>query len=594
MVFLSWLVTGGSHAETPGCDALLELLKAGECQVCPDCQPLQACAEGYSCQPDPDYAERQHYPPAAAETWVQSVVDGELSDVPVDDPRWGSRDAGEVYARENADFIVFYWPRGGEATFDSTKLGFQAMWHDFRLASGRSSSGAPIALSAGMEIWFSDPGGGVAIFQRLKNVPPATDDFLAFHVNPRRDKLPAHRIYPLGQRMMLSAWNPGNVNQVNELHRHGFTAIGPFENAWPSSNTNLPAMISRAKELGMRAWLFLHNKYVQVYMVCDAWRDGVTDEQIVQKMVNLYSAHYGNPPYDDIADAYVLLPEELSSRLDRCSESRLLALNDKIIDKIQELDKQDPPRPIIRTEVEGTNSSDIQKTARRIAAPAVQHYFERHGEEGRYRHMAIIQVKTRGYLDSIDDLEKSHPLAEVRVPAILAGMIYEPQDRSLEASRKYANYYIWTVAIQGIKSISIYKLNRNVANGNLKRAFMEVIKKFTDLGFDQAFLWGSREPAMPLAITRITGPANASWTQGLTAYRADSMLAADIQYEDKRYIAITNSHWDEQIKVRISGLPSGEYNLRDGKTGRLTRISDSSMTIAIEPNGYAIYRVERR
>lgn len=594
MVILSWSMIDKTHAETPGCDALLELLKAKECQVCPACPQLQACAEGYSCQPDPDSTMRQHYPPAAAETWVRSVVDGELSDVPVDDPRWGSREEGEVYARENADFIVFYWPRGGEATFDSTKLGFQAMWHDFRLATGQSSSGGPIALSAGMGIWFRDSGGGVAIFQRLKNVPSSTDDFLSFYVNPRRDKLPAHRIYPLGQRMMLSAWNPRNINQVNDLHAHGFTAIGPFENAWPSSNTNLLAMIKRAKELGMRAWLFLHIKYVQVYMVCDAWRDGVTDEQIVQKMVSLYSAHYGNPPYDDITDAYVLLPEELSSRLDRCSESRLLALNDKIIDKIRELDKQDPPRPIIRTEVEGTDSSDIQKTAKRIAAPAAQHYFERHGQAGRYKYMAIIQVKTRRYLGHISDLEKNHPIAEVRVPAILAGMIYEPKDTSLEASRKYANYYIWTVAIQGIKSISIYKLDRNVADGNLKRAFMEVMKKFTDLGFDQAFLWGSREPGMPLTITRISGPADASWSQGLAAYQADSMLAADIQYEDKRYIAITNSHWDEEIKVRISGLPTGEYNLRDGKTGKLTKISDSSMKISIEPNGYAIYRVERR
>jgi hypothetical protein len=566
------------------------------------CPPVLACPEGYSCQPDepllPQSGEKQKYPPVPGEVWVNTIVStNTLTDVAVNDLRWRGRDKGEVYARENKDFIVWYWPSGGDAVFDTTSLGNQHLWHDFTYSTGISGSGGPMTSDVNMRIKFSN-GQGISIFKRAdethSTTPPNGDGFLAFYTNPEREKLPANRIYPLGQKMMLTAWNPKNVSQVNDLHAHGFTAIGPWENAWPSSNKKLRDMVSRAKELGMRTWLFLHNKYGMVYKACNAFAAGKTIEEMVNPMTNLYKEHYGKEPYDSTADAYILLPEELSSRLDRCSESRLLAYNDALIDRIRELDKQIPPRPIIRTEVEGNKSSNIQTSNKRIGAPAAQHYFEHWGQSGKYNHMAIIQVKNRGYLSYFKDLDKNHLIDEVRVPAILPGMIYEPKDKSLGGARKYANYYIWTSLIQGFKSFSIYKMDKHVANGNLKQAYKEVVKKMTDYGFDQAFLWGNSTPDMSLIITRSSGSANANWSQGIRGYKAESMLAAERQFGDKRYIAITNSHWNQGISVTFSGLPVGSYNLRNCKTDKVEKITSSSKTVTVEPNGYAIYRVEKR
>lgn len=566
------------------------------------CPQVLACPEGYSCQPDepifPPAEEKQKYPPSPGEKWVNTIVPtSSLVDVAINDPRWIGRDGGEVYARENTDFIVWYWPSGGDAVFDTTSLGKQHVWYDFTYSAGVSNSGGPMESDVNMSIKFSN-GEGISIFKRADDTHSSTpsngDGFLAYYTNPEREKLPANRIYPLGQKMMLTAWNPKNVSQVNDLHAHGFTAIGPWENAWPSSNKKLLEMVKRAKELGMRTWLFLHNKYGMVYKACDAFAAGKTIEEMVKPMTNLYKEHYGKEPYDSTTDAYILLPEELSSRLDRCSESKLLAYNDALIDRIKELDKQDPPRPIIRTEVEGNKSGNIQKSNKRVGAPGVQHYFEHWGQSGKYNHMAIIQVKNRGYLSYIKDLDKNHPLDEARVPAILPGMIYEPKDKSLESARQYANYYIWTSLIQGFKSFSIYKMDKHVANGNLKQAYKEVVKKVTDHGFDQAFLWGNSAPDEPLTFIRTSGSANANWSQGVKGFNAESMLAAERQFGDKRYIAITNSHWDRGIIVNISGLPVGDYNLRNCKTNKVEKINSSSKDITIGPNGYAIYKVEKK
>jgi hypothetical protein len=577
-------------AEEANCTTLLEMLSARECQICPACERRQACAEGYSCQPDKNTHEGQLYPSSDVELWVQSIVAGVLNDVPVDDPRWAKREAGEVYARENSDFIVFYWPKGGEAVFDTTKIGSRATWHDFRAASGASSSGGPIALSTNMEILFRDAGGGVTIFERDGADPHISNDFLKFYVSPERDALPAHRNYPLGQRMMLTAWNPKNVQQVNDLYAHGFTAIGPFENAWPSSNTNLHSMVMRADELGMRTWLFLHNGFTQVHKLCDAWDSGKSIDATLAPERNLWSSYYGKDLYKSTADAYILLPEELSHRLHTCSSTKLLEYTKRMVAQIQ---SQVGDMPIIRTEVEGNNSSDIQKTNMHNDV-AVQHYFEHHGTVGKYKHAAVLQVKNRDYLKYMDDLDKNHPLARPRLRAILMGAIYEPKDDGLEAVRRYAEYYLWTSLIQGFNSFSLYKLDRNVASGKLNAAYMDSVKQMTDLGFDQAFLWGTRKPYMPLSIRRVDGPEDANWSQGLASYKAESMLAADIQYEDKRYVAITNSHWNDSISVKISGLPTGEYILRDGRSGKVGQITTPQMTISIEPNGYAVYRIERK
>jgi len=140
--------------------------------------PLETCNAGNPCQLDePPPGEIQLYPTGAAETWVQTVVGNDLSDVSIDDSRWGDRVAGEVYARENNDFIVLYSPNGGEATFDVTRLGSLIQRHDYSLSlPGGEPRSVALDISAGMAVSYSDSdNGGVSIFARAEAPPPPAE-----------------------------------------------------------------------------------------------------------------------------------------------------------------------------------------------------------------------------------------------------------------------------------------------------------------------------------------------------------------------------------------------------------------------------------
>lgn len=404
----------------------------------------------------------------------------------------------------------------------------------------------------------------------------SSSGFLKSFVNPEKHRLPANKIYPMGQRMLLTAWNTGNVGQIVEMHNHGFTAIGPFENAWPSSNKNLLAMYTKAKQLNMRAWSFLHNQYVLVYKMCDAIKKGTTNAQFAQKVDNILNV-YLKPPYNDITDMWLLLPEEMASRLNTCSRSKLLQASEAIITKIKSKDRLN--RPIIRTQVEGNSVNNIKLTDKHVGTPALQHYFERFATGDSYKYMTIAGYKAKSGVDFTKALNAQQRAQQTRFPNVIFGAIYPPKDNTRRGAEKYVNYYLWSYLASGYKGFSFYKMDK-IKAPHYKPAFWQWVKTITSKGFEQAFLWGTPKPSNPIAVRQVSGPSRYSWRQGNSTYSGTSLQWAERQYEDKRYVVIVNHHFSQAIKVDIKGIPSGL---------KIDHILNPSTTIPA--NGVKVFRV---
>lgn len=143
---------------------------------CLPCPPVAACRIGYSCQPDkllPSNGEKQQYPPDAAVAWVESLGCTELTDVPLDDQRWGNRETGEVFIQESDKCVSIYWPNGGEALFD-LGLTNPVEWNDYRFSHPNGKPrGGDYTISSGKErIAFGEATGGMTVFNSIDAAPP--------------------------------------------------------------------------------------------------------------------------------------------------------------------------------------------------------------------------------------------------------------------------------------------------------------------------------------------------------------------------------------------------------------------------------------
>ncbi|HAK44300.1 MAG TPA: hypothetical protein DCO79_00025, partial [Spirochaeta sp.] len=79
-------------------------------------------------------------------------------------------------------------------------------------------------------------------------VPPPGEcpDFLKEYVNIEEQSLPEDRVYPLGRKMMLTAWLAISAADLQEMADHGFTMQGPV---WDTRDL---AHINTAKAKGLR------------------------------------------------------------------------------------------------------------------------------------------------------------------------------------------------------------------------------------------------------------------------------------------------------------------------------------------------------
>lgn len=611
--FLVWLLSlfsllliltaGSLRAEMIDCNssAIVEIINRDQqCHACHECPPAHACITGYSCQPDiiePTDGELQQNPPAAVEAWVQSITGGGLVNVPLDDRRWGNREKSEAYARENENFIVWYWPNGGEATFDPTTLGTQAMWHDFRIASGKSGGGGPMPISADMQIFFRDSRGGISIFERISDVLAVGEcsDFLTEYINPEQHKLPAHRVYPMGQKMMITAWGAQSRSDLDKLKNSGFTMQGPI---W---NTGDISYLETVKDYGLRA---AHRVYTgsnskDAALLSKALKDPAQRTSIVKRMKYEIQRVIKNPVYNSVVDIWLTGAEELSARgsaLNTAGNPKASGWDSTYnelwyLDQFQKsVNQYDPQkRPLWMSDVTGTNKAQMTRTHRYLAMVGPQVYLGRiNPNGGGYTTDAVMGSIARTIAATAETLNTKYPKLRPHAATASLDLYYEPipSRDTPEMLDKITEHWIYVGLNNGLQGFQLYAWYNYPAMDKqtkawMKAAYLKHVKRLTDHGLDYAYLWGDRRDDLDIEI--VSGPAK--------AHGYPSISMANIQYGKERFVMLANSV-DSPVQVKISGIPTDCVKALDIRAGKHLTINGSIMT-TIEPLGVRLYKISK-
>lgn len=599
VIALGYVYSVKAHDEMSECkssQALIELMAAGDCPACdsccPDCPPVQACSPGFSCQPDQLSGERQQYPPVAVEAWVQSVTGGGLVDVPLDDPRWGDREKGEVYAMENADFIVWYWPAGGEAVFDPTKLGGKAMWHDYRMASDNSSGGGPISLSAGMGIRFMDAGGGVSIFERLKDAPlPA--GFLANYTNPEQAKVPADGIYPHGQRMLFG-WYSANNKQFIRMKNAGFTTDGPQYHGGLGAAFGLKW--KRGAEAGMKNWYRLKEVGGKWWPDLVRMLDTQTGrDKLRGNVTRMVRSVLANPALNDNVFAWYGFQEEMIHRKGspQAPVEKQRAYSKFVHDVIMEVDPR--KRPYFVSERSDSNPENLARNACVQDGVIKQNYLIKENGYGKDLQMRYLMHQW------VLDMRKAAADADRRCPSYTGkrrgvystlSAYIDPDNTSLHNEkwlRKAITHDVYTQLAAGVHGINMWAWNSaydwpDKTKPIQENIYLEVVAMIARSGLGKVFLWGDDRDDIKLVIKH--GPATIKWRRHSNIHTAPSITRRNIQYGNNRYLLLVNES-RETITVQLSGIP-GELRITDLISG-----GTGSATTTIQPLGVRMYRISR-
>ena len=542
-----------------------------------------------------DNGEEQQYPPAEVEAWVQSTTGGGLVDVPLNDQRWGDREEGEVYARENENFIVWYWPNGGEATFDPTTLGSQAIWHDYRTASDRSSGGGPMPIFPGMQIFFRDSGGGVSIFERISNEPhyerisnatqiATCSDFQTEFINPEQSNFPADRVYPMGQKMMITAWGSGaTAGRVQELYNAGFTMVGPD---WNPTNSQWAEGMAKARQLNMRVAYRVTNGASTAHELFKRMDNGPKEEALFRQARSTFNKALNNPDLNSQVDVWLTGTEELSTRM-KTPEQRTQGL--RYLQKMEalrdELDSQN--RPLWMSDVTGVSQAQMMVTHKYTGMVGPQNYMDRCCVGGGYKTDAVVGDAARKVVSTARALDSLYPQARPHAATMSHGLHYTPlsQER-IDNMDRIIPYWVFTAFNEGLQGMQVYSWYNHYtsisaeARESGKAAYMAAVKLLTDHGLDYVFLWGDRRTDLTMEI--LSGPA--------TTYGYPSISMSNIHYNNHRYVILTNAA-EEAVKVQVSGFPLDCVKTYDVLMDNY-RDNNGQVSLILQPLDIRLYKFE--
>lgn len=555
------------------------------------------CDSGVSCQ-SVGTVEQQQYPPAEAEAWVQSVTDGGLVDVPLDDPRWGDRERGEVYARENDRFIVWWWPHGGNATFDPTKLGGLARWHDYRLSQpdGKPRSGA-IGLSSGMDIQFMDSAGGVSIFERVDGTRLSTSrDFLANFTNPEQFKVPDDGIYPNGKRMLFG-WYSGSDNNFERMKSAGFSTDGPQYHGGLGEAHGLKWQ--RGAAAGMKNWYRLTElggsgwKYILEKM-----RTAEGQTHLKNRLIAGINKVLSNPELDENIFAWYGYEEEpMGQNGNSLQEQRAY------IRFVHDIIKDNDPRKRPFAVSERSDSDRENMIGNQCWQDIVmkQNYLIKsngYGGDPNMRYLMHQWILDEKAAADINDIDPACPTNNGRKRAVYSTLsaYIDPEDVTLQNEawlRKVITHDVYTQLAAGVHGFNMWAWNSSYEWPDKTKPIQEEI--YLDVtgfiireGLDYVFLWGDDRD--DIAMEMVQGPTTISWRKHLSWYTAPSITMRNIQHGDHRYLLLVNES-NEVVRPKLSGFPAG-LRILDMITGKGDDLGDS-VTPTIQPLGVQMYRISR-
>jgi hypothetical protein len=555
-----------------------------ECDsCCPDCPPVEACQTGYSCQPDQIIGEQQQYPPANVENWINTIVSGTLNDIPVNDSRWSNREEGEVYGRENDNYIVLWWPNSGQAGLDMTQtleVGKKAKWYDYRVIQGGNSHSGEFIFTGSPNISFSLDGGGVTIFERLNDEqPPPTGNYFGNYINAEQAKKPANRLYPLGQLMSFSIYNDYKFKDIDSMAEHQLTAIGIYENAY-GVGYNPP--LNEAVEYALSKGLRMHGtghlggmtrpdgkklNFGIVWAACDAMNKyGWTPEKIAANLSKGLADRYKLPPYSDAIDSINVFPEEYGTHTNQCPGIQKLV--DLVIDEAY---NTYPGIPLWRTETSGNVTDATNKVSNsRISAPYTQLYFSNTDNPNNIYSFQKKRVEQAARTQNPD-----RPNIESRFPGMI--MDYSKVARTVVDEQLFSDFWITSGLIAGVRAFNIAEYSHVDTHGNknlfLKEAYKDTVKWIRECDVDDAVLWGDSTPDKNKTL--ISGGSN--------------LISAQYQYGNARYILLGNTSNNNTATVKLSNLPSS-YKAYNCKSGSNTKYS-GDLNFNLVAWGTAVYKL---
>lgn len=605
MIFLFGMVAMAVAQEVHSleCTSTTFIEVTDNCEECPVCPPVLQCPDGWSAAcvedsiepPPPPIGEQQQYPPPAAEALVQSIVDGDLSDVSLTSDRWGNREEGEVYARENDNFLVFYWPKTGDALFDLTSLGDLVSWFDYRISSGISGGGdhTSMNVSPNSPIWFNDSGGGVTIFKRKNDVveppidPPDQGGFLAPYVNPAQLSLPDRAGYPFGQRMWLSMYTD-NSSQLDRMHDAGFTLSGPH---YSGCGTDAPPNIAKTHSYGMGVFWRLHTVSGHWSGVLARMKTQEGRDYIAQRVKRCVDAVLNNDINNAAVVAWYGYPEEPINRTNQPIAAQREYMK-FVRDLIVQLDPK--KRPLFWSERGDSSAYDMKINAQFGAGSMKQNYlikannYDGDGKEWEERFLIGQWVRDMHNADDGNAYTgKVRPVVptlsmyvdpdntQYRTEAWLRKAITHDVYLSIAMGAHGLNTYTWHTS--GIYSVTTKRMQENI--------YIDVIGRFSkETDFGKAFLWGDERNDVQVQITQ--GPKTFQWNKYSTTFTEPTLKVRNVQYGDKRYLLIVNSAKDA-VSVKISGIPDGLL-MRDIITGESQTVS-GDMQAAIDSLGVRLY-----
>jgi PKD repeat protein len=519
------------------------------------------------------------------------------------------------------------------------------------------SAGIPDKTTRTTTVTFNDTGGPYTITYTVsyngyscsndtvnitvEDIPVSSDicsetvssGFLTNYVNPRQASFDENKIYPYGQRMMLSVWNAFNTGLIDDMYEHGFTMVGPHENAWALSETTL----ERVDSYGMRVFLLAHlgksdgeTQYARgiVWSACEAWKEevgvlGGDYTQFLSDLVDImsnryYGSAYGGSEslYNTLCDAWMSYPEEVGQK---CIElpstcpnvDVVLEITEKVIDKIRELDANTVDRPIFKTDLSTSSYSFFDELYYDTESPFKQNYpaaANTSWSADLYKPFELCQGANYTSIEFMEYIEANggdigrpegrhwgtcYGLASVMKltdGSIVTATFSDIQKSTPGWFTKFAEFCLWITVAQGCKAITFYTITNTEVATYLWPPFKRAVKVLTDYGFDKAIIWGTETSSQNIVnITKISGP-------NLTdRYEYPALVYKQWHLGCCRFIVATNGSWTENIVIRLSGWGVSDYNnivLRNCKTDTTQIINTSTINVTILPQNYVIYKIE--
>ena len=414
--------------------------------------------------------------------------------------------------------------------------------------------------------------------------PGECASFLAEYRNPEQHKLPANRVYPMGQKMMLTAWLGKSAGDLEKMKQHGFTMQGP---EWNTMNLNyLDTAISK----GLRSAHRIIDGPTNAHELKKVYKDG-KQEAMFRNLRSRVRKITQVPKYNNNVDIWLTGVEELSTHIGDGDWDVTLAVATDYLKRLKQIVKEEDPqqRPLWMSDVTGVQQSKMLVTQQYLDMLGPQVYLGRINPVGRgYTTDAVMGSIARTIVSTAQELDSRYPGKYKRASTASLDALYEPissRDGAENISR-IVEHWMYLGFNNGLQGYQFYAWNNYTGGAYAdtqtwnwwRYAYYKHVKRLTDNKLDYAYLWGDRRSDLDMKI--VSGPA--------TTHGYPSISMQNIQYGKDRFVVLTNSA-DSAVQVEVSGFPKNCVKTLDIRTGK-DLPNNGAVSLILQPLDVRLFR----